>query len=124
MAEVMRDEVLAALRRIIDPDKGQDIVSLGMVSGVQQRAGHVTFAIEVERARAPRLEALRAAAEKAVDALPGVLSVTAVLTAEKAAPRPTAPYARPQQRAGMERPQAPQAVAGGHTRSHAHGEAP
>jgi ATP-binding protein involved in chromosome partitioning len=104
MAEVMRDEVLAALSKIVDPDKGQDIVSLGMVSGVQLRSGHVTFAIEVERARAAKLEALRKEAEKAVDALPGVLSVTAVLTAEKPAPRPTAPYAKPQQRAGMAPP--------------------
>src|SRR6185312_11525968 len=113
MAEVMRDEVLAALSRIIDPDKGQDIVSLGMVSGVQLRDGHVTFAIEVERARAPKLEALRKEAEKAVDALPGVLSVTAVLTAEKPAQRPTAPYAKPQQRAGMAPP-------AGHGRPHGH----
>src|SRR5690348_12495029 len=104
MAEVMRDEVLAALGKISDPDKGQDIVSLGMVSGVQIRAGHVTFALEVEPARAPRLEALRKEAEKAVDAIDGVLSATAVLTAEKPAQRPTAPYAKPQQRAGMQAP--------------------
>jgi len=111
MAEVMRDEVLAALSKIVDPDKGQDIVSLSMVSGVQIRAGHVTFALEVERARAPRLEALRKEAEKAVDAIEGVLSVTAVLTAEKPAQRPTAPYAKPQQRAGMPAPH-----------DHAHGQ--
>ncbi|HLI23161.1 MAG TPA: iron-sulfur cluster carrier protein ApbC [Stellaceae bacterium] len=104
MAEVTRDEVLAALGKVVDPDKGRDIVTLGMVSGVQLRAGHVTFAIEVERERAPKLEALRKEAEQAVDALPGVLSVTAVLTAEKPQPRPTAPYARPQQRAGMQPP--------------------
>ncbi|HWE75002.1 MAG TPA: iron-sulfur cluster carrier protein ApbC [Stellaceae bacterium] len=114
MAEVTRDEVLAALSKIIDPDKGQDIVSLGMVSGVQLRDGHITFAIEVERARAPKLEALRKDAEKAVDAIPGVLSVTAVLTAEKPAQRPTAPYAKPQQRAGMAPP-------AGHGHGHAHG---
>ena len=40
MAEVTRDEVLAALGKIIDPDKGQDIVTLGMVSGVQIRADY------------------------------------------------------------------------------------
>jgi ATP-binding protein involved in chromosome partitioning len=114
MAEVTRDDVLAALGKIADPDKGSDIVTLGMVSGVQLRAGHVTFALEVERERAPRLEELRKTAEKAVDAIPGVLSVTAVLTAEKAAPRPTAPYTRPQQRAGMAPP-------AGH--GHAHGQA-
>jgi ATP-binding protein involved in chromosome partitioning len=117
MAEVTRDDVLAALGKIVDPDKGHDIVSLNMVSGVQLRDGHVTFAIEVERTRAPRLEALRNAAEKAVDALPGVLSVTAVLTAEKAPPRPAAPYTRPQQRAGM------QAPAHGHGHGHARAEA-
>ncbi|HEY1505388.1 MAG TPA: Mrp/NBP35 family ATP-binding protein, partial [Stellaceae bacterium] len=113
MAEVTRDEVVAALSKIIDPDKGQDIVGLGMVSGVQLRDGHVTFAIEVDRARAPQFEALRKEAEKAVDALPGVLSVTAVLTAEKPTQRPTAPYAKPQQRAGMAPP-------AGH--GHAHGQ--
>jgi ATP-binding protein involved in chromosome partitioning len=116
MAEVTRDEVVAALNKIIDPDKGQDIVSLGMVSGVQLRDGHVTFAIEVDRARAPKLEALRKEAEKAVDALPGVLSVTAVLTAEKPAQRPTAPYAKPQQRAGMAPPP------GAHAHGHAHAQ--
>jgi ATP-binding protein involved in chromosome partitioning len=115
MAEVTRDGVLAALSTIVDPDKGQDIISLGMVSGVQLRDGHVTFAIEVERARAAKLETLRKAAEKAVDALPGVLSVTAVLTAEKPAQRPTAPYAKPQQRAGMAPPQ-------GHGHGHAQGQ--
>jgi ATP-binding protein involved in chromosome partitioning len=116
MAEVTRDEVLAALGTVIDPDKGHDIVTLGMVSGVQLRAGHVTFAIEVERERAPRLEALRKAAEKAVDDLPGVLSVTAVLTAEKPQPRPAAPYTRPQQRAGMQPP-------AGHGHQQGHGDA-
>jgi ATP-binding protein involved in chromosome partitioning len=120
MAEVTRDEVIAALSKIIDPDKGQDIVGLGMVSGVQLRDGHVTFAIEVERARAPKLEALRKEAEKAVDAIPGVLSVTAVLTAEKPAQRPTAPYAKPQQRAGMAPP--PGAQGHGHAHGHGHGQ--
>src|SRR6185312_1022549 len=47
--------------------------------------GHVAFAIEVEPARAARLEPLRRAAEQAVDALPGVLSVSAVLTAQRPA---------------------------------------
>src|SRR5215208_8313906 len=88
-------EILAALSAVRDPDKGGDIVSLGMVSGVVVRDGNVGFAIEVEPERGPRLEPLRKAAEQAVEALPGVLSVSAVLTAE-ARPRgaPAAP-ARP-----------------------------
>jgi ATP-binding protein involved in chromosome partitioning len=83
---VTENEVLAALHAVKDAERGQDIVALGMVVGVQVREGHVAFAIEVERARATKLEPLRREAERAVEALPGVLSVSAVLTAE-AAPR-------------------------------------
>jgi ATP-binding protein involved in chromosome partitioning len=82
MSAVTEQEILDALGRIADPDKGADIVSLGMVSGLVIRDGNVAFAIEVESERGPRLEPLRKAAEKAVEALPGVLSVTAVLTAQ------------------------------------------
>jgi ATP-binding protein involved in chromosome partitioning len=79
-------QVLDALRAVPDPDRGADIVSLGMVTGLTVRAGHVGFSIEVDPKRGPALEPLRQAAEKAVDRLPGVLSVTAVLTAHKAGP--------------------------------------
>jgi ATP-binding protein involved in chromosome partitioning len=89
MSVISEKEVLAALRHVVDRERGGDIVSLGMISGVQLREGHVAFAIEVERTRAAALEPLRRQAEKAVEALPGVLSVSAVLTAEK--PRGEAP---------------------------------
>ncbi len=82
MNALSEEAVLDVLRRVADPDKGADIVSLGMVSGLIIRDGNVGFAIEVEPERGPRLEGLRQAAERAVEALPGVLSVTAVLTAE------------------------------------------
>jgi ATP-binding protein involved in chromosome partitioning len=86
MAAVTEQQILDALRQVRDPDKGGDIVSLNMVSGMAIRDGNVGFAIEVEPERGPRLEPLRKAAEQAVEALPGVLSVTAVLTAESRAP--------------------------------------
>jgi len=63
-----------------------------MVSGVVVRDGNVAFAIEVEPERGPRLEPLRKAAEKAVEALPDVLSVTAVLTAQAVARGRNAPH--------------------------------
>jgi ATP-binding protein involved in chromosome partitioning len=91
MSGLSEQQVLAALRQVIDPDKGKDIVSLDMISGVQLRDGHVGFTIEVEPERGPKLEPLRKAAEKAVEALPGVLSVTAVLTAQRPAPGRSAP---------------------------------
>jgi ATP-binding protein involved in chromosome partitioning len=64
------------------------------------REGHVGFAVEVDPGRGRDAEPLRAACEAAVSRLPGVLSVTAVLTAheEKHAasgrPRPTPESAR------------------------------
>jgi ATP-binding protein involved in chromosome partitioning len=82
MAGVSETEILEALRAVRDPEKGGDIVSLGMVSGLVVRDGNVGFAIEVDPERGPRLEPLRKAAEEAVEALSGVLSVTAVLTAQ------------------------------------------
>jgi ATP-binding protein involved in chromosome partitioning len=82
MAAVTERHILDALGQVRDPDRGGDIVSLNMVSGIVIRDGNVGFAIEVEPERGPRLEPLRKAAEAAVEALPGVLSVTAVLTAE------------------------------------------
>ena len=102
MAAITEQQILDALSRVGDPDRGADIVSLGMVSGIVIRNGNVAFAIEVDAERGPRLEPLRKAAEKAVEPLPGVLSVTAVLTAQSA-PHGRAP--------------APQAAA------HAHGRA-
>lgn len=81
------EAVTNALRAVIDPDSGRDIVSSGMIQGVTVRDGHVGFTLEVDPKRAGQLEPLRKAAETAVDKLPGVLSVTAVLTAQaKAAP--------------------------------------
>ena len=84
-------QIIDALRTVKDPERGQDIVTLNMVSGLAVKEGHVAFAIEVDPARGPRLEPLRQAAEKAVDAVPGVLSVSAVLTAQK----PAAPQQQP-----------------------------
>jgi ATP-binding protein involved in chromosome partitioning len=84
------ERIMAALAQVIDPDRKRDIVALGMVSGLVVKDGHVGFALEVDPERGPKLEPLRKAAEQAVDQLPGVLSVTAVMTAEKAGGAPAA----------------------------------
>jgi ATP-binding protein involved in chromosome partitioning len=84
MAGVSEDAVLEALGQVRDPDRGKDIVSLGMVRGLVIRDGNVGFSIEVDPARGPGLEPVRKAAEDAVLGIKGVVSVTAVLTAERA----------------------------------------
>ena len=86
MAEPTQEGILEVLKMIIDPEADADIVSLGMVSEIVIKDGNVGFAIEVAQDRGPKLEPLRKAAERAVYEVPGVLSVTAVLTAEKPAP--------------------------------------
>ena len=83
MAQVSERDILDALATVIDPDRGENIVGLDMISGLQVKDGHVVFAIEIDAERGPRLEPLRKAAEQAVHALPGVISATVVLTAER-----------------------------------------
>jgi ATP-binding protein involved in chromosome partitioning len=103
MASVTEQQVIDALKRVVEPGQGRDIVSLGMVSGVVVREGNVGFAIEVDPQRGAAMEPLREAAEAAVRALDGVLSVSAVLTAERQAPK------------GSPQPQGP---GGGHGHGH------
>ena len=98
MAKVTEAQILDALRAIQDPERGKDIVSLGMVSGLTIKDGNVGFAIEVDPKRGPHLEPLRKLAEVAADGVPGVLSVTAVLTAHKSDGPGAAPQAAPPQR--------------------------
>lgn len=110
MNEPSRDQVLSALRQIRRPGRDDDVVSAGMISGVVVKGGHVGFAIEVEPKEAQALEPLRLACEQAVRALPGVLSCSAVLTAER--PLGGAAHAGPPPTLGAPR-QAPPPLAPG-----------
>ena len=103
MAEISESAIRKVLETVIDPVTGRSVVALGMVSGVATRAGHVAVTLEVDPARGTALEPLRQACEQAIRAMPGVLSATAVMTAERAAPPP------------------PAAQGGHHGHSHSHG---
>jgi ATP-binding protein involved in chromosome partitioning len=94
MAEISESAVRGVLETVIDPASGRNVVALGMVSGIATRGGHVAVTLEVDPARGAALEPLRQACEQAVRAMPGVLSATAVMTAERAAP-PTSPNKPP-----------------------------
>ncbi|MFT8243179.1 Mrp/NBP35 family ATP-binding protein [Roseomonas sp. BN140053] len=85
--------VRTALAGVRDPQTGLDVVASGWLQGLVVRDGLVQFALEVPRERARALEPVRAAAEAAAAAVPGVLSATCVLTAHRAAPAPEAPRA-------------------------------
>ena len=103
MAEITETAIREVLDTVIDPVTGRSVAALGMVSGIATRAGHVAVTLEVDPARGTALEPLRQACEQAIRAMPGVLSATAVMTAERAAPSPPSP------------------PAGHHGHSHSHG---
>lgn len=96
MTRATEAQIREALKKVRDPDSGKDIISSNMVSGLVVRDGNVGFAIEVDPRRGPHLEPLRKEAEQVVAALPGVLSVTAVLTAEAEAPSGSSRSGAPQ----------------------------
>ena len=83
MAQMTETDILAALATVRDSQTGKNVVEAGLIEGVALRAGHVSFTIEVPPERGPTSEPLRKACEDAVSRLPGILSVTAVLTAHR-----------------------------------------
>ncbi|HEY5046738.1 MAG TPA: Mrp/NBP35 family ATP-binding protein [Rhizomicrobium sp.] len=83
MPAATREDVLSALSRIVDPATGKNIVEAGIVQGLAIREGHVGFVLEVPPERGVGAEPLRKEAEDAASTVPGVLSVSAVLTAHQ-----------------------------------------
>jgi ATP-binding protein involved in chromosome partitioning len=79
-----RDEVMAALGRVPGPDGRTPLPESGAISGLTIRDGKVFLAIVVDPARAKALEPMRARAEAAIKAAPGVTSAVVTLTAEAA----------------------------------------
>jgi ATP-binding protein involved in chromosome partitioning len=102
MTSVSKEAVLEQLKTIAGPGNAGDIVSQDMVSDIFIADGKVFFSITVPAARANEMEPLRAAAEQAVKAIPGVVNAMVALTAEKKGggmeaavpPRPAAAPAR------------------------------
>ena len=91
-----------ALRAVTDPASGRDIVSAGLIEGIELRGSLVQVALLTDRAHAAAMEPVRQAAEALLARQPGVNNATVVLTAHKA------PAAAP---------------AAGHSHGHSHGPA-
>src|SRR5688572_28644986 len=114
MSEEIRRAVIESLRRVRDPERGSDIVSLGIVSDIVVSNGRVMFAITADPARAAAMEPIRAAAEQAAKAVPGVTGAAVVLTAEavpgvgtrRPGPPTPSPVAGPQSPTAPRRPAA------------------
>ncbi|MGR3722644.1 Mrp/NBP35 family ATP-binding protein [Abyssibius alkaniclasticus] len=84
-----RDDILATLAQIIDPNSGKDIVAADYVRGLTIDGADVRFVLEVPPQFGAKMEPLRAVAERAVAAMDGVGRVSVLLTAHEAkAPPP------------------------------------
>lgn len=87
---VTRDDIVGVLSKIVDPGSGRDLVAADMVKALSvSDQGAVSFIIEVDPALGEKAEPLRAAAQEAIEALPGVSKVTSVLTAHSSEPTPS-----------------------------------
>jgi ATP-binding protein involved in chromosome partitioning len=78
---VDKDQVLSALRGVVDPDLHKDIVTLGFVKDVAVAGGEVDFTIELTTPACPVKDDMKAQAEALVRALPGVTAARAKMTA-------------------------------------------
>ena len=100
----LKDEVLAALAKVASP-QGQKLTETGTLSDVVVTDGKVFFSISVDAGAVKEWESVRARAEAATRAVPGVQSVLVALTAERAAGSgAAAPPRRPQMPPGAARP--------------------
>ena len=87
---VTRDDVLSSLQGLAGPD-GRPRPASGALSEIIVQGGRVYFSIAVDPARAAAFEGLRAGAEAAVRALPGVEAVIATLMADRTTKPPPGP---------------------------------
>ncbi|MGC2178836.1 MAG: iron-sulfur cluster assembly protein, partial [Bradyrhizobium sp.] len=87
---VTQQQVLDALAKVASP-RGVGLTNAGVLSPITANDGKVFFSINVEATEARAWEGVRAAAEAAVRAIPGVEVAMVALTAERKAGPAAAP---------------------------------
>ena len=81
-AEGLRARVLAALREVIDPEIGLNVVDLGLVYGIEVCGGAVAVALTMTSPACPLGEHVARLAEQQLRALEGVERATVSLVWE------------------------------------------
>ena len=79
---ITQEQVLEALRAVIDPDLHRDIVSLGFIKELEIEGSNVRFKVELTTPACPVKEVLEAQANEVVRAIPGVGEVHVEMTAQ------------------------------------------
>ena len=89
-SQVTEEKVLQALGRVIDPDLGRDIVSLGMVKNLRIEGDELWFDYELPPPACPLKDRMRSMAEEALAGVPGLrksnINMTARVRAGKGLP--------------------------------------
>ena len=89
---VTQQQVLDSLRQVASP-RGVPLTNANVLSAISVTDGKVFFSINVDAAEARAWESVRAQAETAVRAIPGVTAALIALTAERkpGSPGPASP---------------------------------
>lgn len=80
--KITKEQVLDALRSVMDPDLKRDVVSLGFIKELQIEGGRVSFIMELTTPACPLKEQLTTAAEQAVRGIAGVSEVQVKVTSK------------------------------------------
>jgi len=80
--KITKEQVLDALRSVMDPDLKRDVVSLGFIKDLQIEGGRVSFIMELTTPACPLKEQLKTAAEQAVRGVAGVSEVQVEVTSK------------------------------------------
>ena len=79
---ITEQQVLDALKQIIDPDLRKDIVTLGFIKDLVIDGGNVSFRVVLTTPACPVKEEMEAQANELVSQLEGVASVKVTMDAE------------------------------------------
>jgi len=91
MATPTETTVLAALREVHDPDRGEDIVSLGLVKDLHIHGADVSFTLAFAGQSPATKATLHSSASRAVSQIPGVSRVSVKMGSAAPAAQPQAP---------------------------------
>tara|TARA_B100000315_G_scaffold249663_1_gene281252 strand:- start:3068 stop:4147 length:1080 start_codon:yes stop_codon:yes gene_type:complete len=80
MTMISKEQILSALKNVIDPELHQDIVTLGMVKDIQVDGDAVALSIELTTPACPLKEQIERDIRSAVEALPGVATLDLKMT--------------------------------------------
>ena len=77
-----QDHVLDALSKVMDPELGRDLVSLGMIKDIIVQNGSVAVTVELTTPACPLKNKIESDVKNAILSLPGVENVTVNLTSK------------------------------------------